>query len=97
MVVADGELHFRPPAESSEAPDEGDLEATNPRQLTFGRNLLRLRAVVAAAEQIEEVQVRSWDVKNKEAIEGTAASRARAARRPGPIRPTSPRRSPVGR
>jgi phage baseplate assembly protein gpV len=82
VVVADGELHFRPPAESSEAPEEGDLEADNPRQLTFGRNLLRLRAVVTAAEQIEEVQVRSWDVKNKEAIEGTARqqSAARSAR-----------------
>jgi uncharacterized protein involved in type VI secretion and phage assembly len=37
-----------------------------------GANLLTLRATVSGAEQVEEVQVRGWDYKTKEAIEGVA-------------------------
>ena len=75
------------------APGAGDLNADDARQLVAGGNLLRLRATVSGAEQVEEVQVRGWDYKAKEAVEGTAkASRRRRAAPPAgqPAPPTSP-------
>jgi uncharacterized protein involved in type VI secretion and phage assembly len=81
VVVLDGKLHLREPTDSADAPEGGDLNSEEARQLVAGRNLLHLRAVVSGAEQVEEVQVRGWDFKAKEAIEGTAkaADSARSA------------------
>jgi uncharacterized protein involved in type VI secretion and phage assembly len=72
VVVRDGALHFREPADSGDAPGEGDLETATSRQLVAGGNLLRLRATVSGTEQVEEVRVRGWDYQAKEAVEGTA-------------------------
>jgi uncharacterized protein involved in type VI secretion and phage assembly len=72
VVVLDGALHFRQPADAGSAPGEGDIGSTDSRQLVFGANLLRLRATVSGAEQVEEVKVRGWDYKTKEAVEGSA-------------------------
>ena len=60
------------------APGGGVLSGDSARTLTFGSNLLRLRASVSGAEQVTEVTVRGWDYKAKEAVEGTAR------RHPGP-------------
>jgi phage protein D/phage baseplate assembly protein gpV len=72
VVVVDGRLHLREPSDSSSGPDKGDLGSENARQLVAGGNLLRLRATVSGAEQVEEVQVRGWDYKTKEPVEATA-------------------------
>ena len=72
VVVADGKLHFRQPGDSGSAPQKGDLESDGPRQLVAGGNLLKLRATVSGTEQVEEVTVRGWDYKTKEAVEATA-------------------------
>jgi uncharacterized protein involved in type VI secretion and phage assembly len=72
IICADGRLHLRQPNESSNAPGGGNLDSDDARQLVAGANLLHLRATVSGAEQVEEVHVRSWDYKTKEAVEGTA-------------------------
>jgi uncharacterized protein involved in type VI secretion and phage assembly len=81
LVVVDGQLHLRQPGDSGSAPGKGDLESDNSRQLVAGGNLLRLRATASGGEQVEEVTVRGWDFKAKEAVEGTAraGSRSRSA------------------
>jgi uncharacterized protein involved in type VI secretion and phage assembly len=72
VVVTDGALDFRQPGDAANAPGEGDLGTDAARQLVFGANLLRLRATVSGAEQVDEVKVRGWDYKAKEPVEGTA-------------------------
>ncbi len=73
IVVAERKLHLREPGESSAGPPAGRLSGPDdPRKLVAGANLLRLRATVSGAEQVEEVEVRGWDYKSKEAVTGTA-------------------------
>ena len=79
VVVEDGKLHFRKPNTASGAPSSGDLNSTNPLQLTLGENLLRFRCSVTSAEQVEEVSVRAWDPKQKREIVGTAPAHASGA------------------
>jgi uncharacterized protein involved in type VI secretion and phage assembly len=83
VVVVDGRLHLREPGDSASGPAPGDLQSTGDLQLVAGANLLRLRATISGAEQVEEVHVRGWDYKSKQAVEGTAqatnSSRSAAA------------------
>jgi uncharacterized protein involved in type VI secretion and phage assembly len=72
VVVVDGKLHLREPTDSSSGPSTGDLRAADARKLVVGGNVIRLRATVSGAEQVDEVQVRGWDYKEKQAVEGTA-------------------------
>jgi phage protein D/phage baseplate assembly protein gpV len=72
VVIVDGKLDLRPPIDSSSAPGDGDLRAADARKLVVGGNVLRLRAAVSGAEQVDQVSVRGWDFKKKEAVEGTA-------------------------
>ena len=44
--------------------------------LEWGVNMQRFRPHLTVAEQVDEVQVRGWDVKKKQAIVGTAATGA---------------------
>jgi phage protein D len=79
VAVLDGKLDFRKPAPSADAPDSGDLGSENRLQLSLGSNLLRLRAVVTAAEQVREVEVRGWDVAQKRALVGNAPAATSSA------------------
>jgi phage protein D len=79
VAVLDGKLDFRKPAPSADAPDSGDLASENRLQLSLGSNLLRLRAVVTAAEQVREVEVRGWDVAQKRALVGNAPAATSSA------------------
>ena len=60
----------RPPATS---------KSSNPLQLVLGHNLIRLRSVISAAEQVPKVQVRAWDMKKKAAVVGNAPAKAKNA------------------
>ena len=78
VAVVEGRLEFRRPTAAAEAP--GAKDATRePLVLEVGRNLLRLRAVVTAAEQVPQVQVRGWDFTSKRAVVGTAKAVTRSA------------------
>jgi len=59
--VADGKLYFRKPPESG-------TTAT----LTYGQDLVEFFPVISLAEQVDEVQVKGWDWKTNEAIQGKA-------------------------
>jgi len=74
MGVADGRFFFRRPSEASGGPAEGDYGATDPLQLVMGTNLLSFYPRVTAAQQVREVEVRGWDVHQKQAVVGTASA-----------------------
>lgn len=76
VAVGEGKLHFRRPAPSRAAPAEGDLRAGNPLQLVFGTDLIEFRPRITSAEQVEKVQVRGWDPKQKQAVVGSAPAGA---------------------
>lgn len=78
VAVTDGKFEFRRPTIAAEAP--GATDATKePLVLEVGRNLLRLRAVVTSAEQVPQVQVRSWDFTAKRAVVGNSAATTKSA------------------
>jgi len=79
VVVRDGRFDFRRPRTAAEAPAPGGPLATDPRVLQLGSDLLRLRAVVTAADQVAEVEVRGWDVESKRALVATAQARTTSA------------------
>lgn len=75
ILQADGKkLHFGPPPAPSSAPAGQGFKATNPLELTWGDNLLRLAAAVRSDAQVKEVVVRSWDPQKKEALVGKVAA-----------------------
>jgi phage protein D/phage baseplate assembly protein gpV len=74
----DGKLDFHKPADASHAPASGTLQTDDPLQLTLGTNLLRFRSIVTSAEQVKEVKVRGWDVKQKKALIGSAPADTKA-------------------
>lgn len=82
VAVSDGKLDFRKPTPSSNAPAKGDFRSTNPLQLVFGQDLIEFRPRVSAAEQVKEVKVRGWDVKNKQALIGSAQAGTSSAALP---------------
>ncbi|MGY1640650.1 VgrG-related protein [Geodermatophilus sp. SYSU D00703] len=88
MVVQDGRFSFRRPRPAAEAPDAGGRPVTDPLVLHMGTDLLRLRTVVTAAEQVKEVQVRGWDVAAKRALVADAPARTTSAELPA-VTPTA--------
>ena len=78
IAVKDGKLDFRKSTPATSGPG-----ATSSRQdplvLERGVNLVSLRATVTAADQVPSVEVRSWDVKQKKAIIGTAKAATTSA------------------
>lgn len=77
--VTDGKFEFRKPKDSSSAPSAGSYTSQDPLQLVMGRDLLRFRAVVRSSEQVSEVQVRGWDMRQKKAVVGTAPAKTTSA------------------
>lgn len=80
LAIADGKLDFREPTSSSGGPSGGDLGAApQPLELVMGSHILRLHAIVTAAEQVPEVEVRGWDPKQKQVVTATAPAKAETA------------------
>jgi phage protein D len=77
--VIDGKFDFRKPKDSSGGPSEGTYTSQDPLQLVMGKDLLRFRAVVRSSEQVPEVQVRGWDMRQKKAVVGTAPAKTTSA------------------
>jgi phage protein D len=75
----DGKFEFRSPRKSQGGPAEGTLASDDPLQLTLGSNLLRFRSIVTSAEQVKEVRVRGWDVKQKREVVGVAQAASNTA------------------
>src|SRR5207253_7650043 len=70
--VIDGKFDFRKPVDSATGPGDGSYTSGDPLQLVMGKDLLRFRAIVRSSEQVPEVQVRGWDMRQKQAVVGTA-------------------------
>lgn len=75
----DGKFEFRRPARSADGPGPGTLRTDDPLQLTLGSTLIRLRAVVTSAEQVKQVRVRGWDMRQKQSLLGAAPAETRTA------------------
>ena len=76
LTVELGRLQLRAPRAASAAPRPGDLRAeADPLQLTLGQNLRGMRVRVSAASQVEEVEVRAWDPRQREALVGVRPAR----------------------
>lgn len=77
LTVEDGRLQWRRPTGAEEAPDPSRAldEQAAPLQLKVGTNLLAFRPRVTAGAQVDDVVVRGWDPRSKQAVVG----RARAA------------------
>lgn len=68
LAVRDNKLDFGRRKAAADAPDDQGPTVPDPLVLRFGADLLRVRSVVTAAEQVERVQVRGWDIGQKRAI-----------------------------
>ncbi|HEY2984678.1 MAG TPA: VgrG-related protein [Jatrophihabitantaceae bacterium] len=81
LAGVDGKLEWRAPNGSTAAPTGPDdlASPTAPYELLLGRDLLRLKPRVTAAEQVGEVHVRGWDPDRKQAVVGTAPAQATSA------------------
>jgi len=84
VTVRDGRLDFHPPRPAADAPAPGGSPGPgeDPLVLRQGADLLRFRAVVTSAEQVGQVEVRGWDVGQKQALVATAPARTRSAELP---------------
>ena len=82
VAVRDDKFEFCTPSPSADAPPASGT-AANPLVLELGTDLLRVRSAVTSAEQVKEVQVRGWDIAQKEALVGTAPARTTSADLPG--------------
>lgn len=74
VAVTDGKFCFRVPSRAAKAPSPATRPEASPYVLEFGRNLLRCHAAVTAADQVQRVEVRGWDVQAKAAVVGQAAA-----------------------
>ncbi|MFF3690527.1 VgrG-related protein [Streptomyces sp. NPDC002187] len=72
VAVVDGKFTFRDPARAETAPATSTRPQASPYVLEFGRNLLRCHAAVTASDQVQQVEVRGWDVQAKAAVVGRA-------------------------
>ena len=79
VAVREGELDFRRPSEASTGPASGSHESTDPLQLSLGTNLQWLRAGINSAQQVCDVEVRSWDPTHNRALVGRAHAATRSA------------------
>jgi uncharacterized protein involved in type VI secretion and phage assembly len=79
VAVVDGKLDFARPTEAKEAPSTREGSRDDPMVVERGVNLVSLRATVTSSDQVSEVEVRSWDVKNKKALVSVNAAATKNA------------------
>ena len=72
----EGEFRFVEPKPASGAPGAGAKAESSPYVLQFGVNLLRCRSGVTAADQVNDVRVRGWDVRRKREVTARASATA---------------------
>jgi phage protein D len=78
--VHDDMLDFSKRNPAKDAPE--GINNTNPLVLRLGSDLLRFRAVVTAAEQVSDVEVRGWDIAQKTKIVSTASAGTKSVELP---------------
>ena len=83
-----GRLDFVKPAAAATAPPPSTTAPQSPFVLEYGRNLMSLRAVLTAEDQVDAVEVRGWNVDTKKAVVARRALSPSATVRPG-FKPTN--------
>lgn len=78
-----GKLDFVKPAPATKAPAPSTSFEQSPFVLEYGRNLVALRAVLTAADQIDAVEVRGWNVDTKKPVIANQPLRPSRTVRPG--------------
>lgn len=79
LLVDETGLVFRKPTDTSAAPGAGEYGSADPRQLTFGTELVGFSPRVTSFGQVTEARVRGWDTKAKKVLVGTAPARTKSA------------------
>ncbi len=74
LHMSDGKLTMSPFPKGSAAPQPGDHQSTDWRQLVPGHNLRNLRLRQSAAQQFKSVEARGWDPIQKRALVGSAST-----------------------
>lgn len=82
LLVDEAGLVFRQPSDTSAAPGAGEYASTDPRQLTFGTELVAFSPRVTSFGQVTESKVRGWDPTTKTALVGSAPARTKSATLP---------------
>lgn len=82
VSVRDGKFTFTAPGQAASAPAPTGQPGAEPLVLRLGADLLRLRSVVTAAQQVAEVEVRGWDPATKQALTATAPAETTSAELP---------------
>lgn len=78
-----GRLDFKTPARAATAPPPSTTAEQSPYVLEHGRNLMALRAVLTAADQVGTVEVRGWNVDTKKPVAASQPLQASTTVRPG--------------
>jgi phage protein D len=78
-----GRLDFTALPPASGAPAPSTPATRNPLVLEYGRNLVVLRAALTAADQVETVEVRGWNVSTKTALVARQPARTSTTVAPG--------------
>ncbi|TQK44159.1 phage protein D [Streptomyces sp. SLBN-118] len=79
VVVLQEQFQFRMPAQAAHAPGVSTPVEQSPFVLEKGRNLLTCRAAVTSVDQVQQIEVRGWDVKDKRAVVGRAQAQTTEA------------------
>ncbi|WP_120285320.1 VgrG-related protein [Rhodococcus rhodochrous] len=84
LSIRDNKLDFRLPEPAATAPEQGGASdgEPNPLVLEFGKDIVRFRVGVTAAEQVAKVEVRGWDVVQKQPLMATAPAGTRSVELP---------------
>ena len=71
VAVREGKFSFCAPSQAGAAPSPAGPARPQPLVLTLGKDLLRFRSVLTSAAQVEQVEVRGWDLATKKALTAT--------------------------
>ena len=80
--VIDKKLEFGPPTKAATAESGSATAEDDPVVIEHGRNTLYLHATVTSAEQVSEVEVRGWDVAEKQKVVSRAPAKTASAELP---------------
>ena len=80
--VVDGKLQFGPPTKATSATDGSASAVDDPVVIEHGRNTLYLHATITSAEQVSEVEVRGWDVAEKQKVVSRAPAKTETTELP---------------
>ncbi|MEJ3405466.1 VgrG-related protein [Rathayibacter sp. YIM 133350] len=77
--VSQGKLSFEKPTDAADAPSGSEGARSDPVVIEHGMNTLYLHSTITSAEQVPQVEVRGWNVKDKKTVLSKAPAKTRSA------------------